>query len=212
MRPLVVVLEWLVLLPLWRAIFKPKILQGVFAAGSALVWLIIIVTVVAAVGGGGGEKPAAEVEGQPSPTGGAQPAAAPSKPQRVVQAVAGAVAEAENIRVTLLELTDPWTGSAPEHGTRYVAVRVAVENLGDHEHGLSSTNFHLDTSSSSFEAMVTFFKAKPDLFELAPFLHLSPGGKLEGWVNFVVAEGAELKRLSYDPNPITTDDIEFHFQ
>jgi hypothetical protein len=51
MRPLVVVLEWLVLLPLWRAIFRPRALQGLFAAATALAWLVIIV-LVATTGGG----------------------------------------------------------------------------------------------------------------------------------------------------------------
>lgn len=213
MRWLVVIFEWLVLLPLWRAIFKPKPLQGLFAAGTAVVWLIII-AIAAGVSGGGDEEPEVAGQAQPSPTAAAQETVSPSKPERIVQGIPGAVAEAENVRVTLLEVTDPWTGDGtlwgPQPGTKYVAIRVAVENLGGGDHDLDSTNFHLKTSS--FDGEVTFFKAEPDLFAAGPFLDLSPGARAEGWVTFVVAEPAQLTMLKYDPDIFTTKDIEFHFR
>ncbi len=67
MRWLVVTLEWLVLLPLWRRIFKPKIVQWTAAAVTALIWVIVI-AVAAAAGGGGdnGESASAQATSPPS--------------------------------------------------------------------------------------------------------------------------------------------------
>lgn len=39
-------LGWLVLLPLWRAIFKPRLLYGLFATATALLWIIFIFAIV----------------------------------------------------------------------------------------------------------------------------------------------------------------------
>ena len=136
------------------------------------------------------------------------------KERRIVQAVPGAVAEAEGVRVTLHEVVDPWVEEglfeAPQPGTRYVAIRVSLENVGDGDHALYSSNFDLKTSS--YDGEVTFFKAEPDLFAPGPFLNLSSGARAEGWVTFVVAEGAGLTMLKYDPSLVTTNDVEFHWE
>lgn len=68
MRWLIVTLEWLVLLPLWRAIFKPKPIQVIFASGTAFVWLIVIIVVAAVSGGGDDDDNGAATQAQPSPT------------------------------------------------------------------------------------------------------------------------------------------------
>jgi len=45
MKRIVPVLEWVVLLPLWRKVFRPRPLQAVFAAGTAIGWLLIVVAI-----------------------------------------------------------------------------------------------------------------------------------------------------------------------
>ena len=40
------ILGWLVLLPLWRAIFKPRLLYGLFATATALLWIVLILAIV----------------------------------------------------------------------------------------------------------------------------------------------------------------------
>jgi hypothetical protein len=137
-----------------------------------------------------------------------------AKPQRIVQAIPGTVAEAEGIRITFLEKVEPWTAygqfGEPPAGNVYVAVKIAMENAGKRDHNLSASNFALKTSG--FDGEVTYSKAEPDLFAAGPFPTLSKGSRVEGWVTFTVAQGTQLKLLKYDPDPVTTDDIEFHFQ
>lgn len=67
MRWLVVVLEWLVLLPLWRAVFRPRALQVLFTGGVALAWLVAII-ILATAGGDGDNITESVVQTQPSPT------------------------------------------------------------------------------------------------------------------------------------------------
>jgi hypothetical protein len=153
-------------------------------------------------------------EVKPQVPGDGQETAKPGGPQRIVAAIPGAVAEAEGIRMTFLEKVDPWTAygqfEEPPAGNIYVAVKIAMENVGKRDHDLWPSNFSLKTSS--FDGEVTYFKAEPDLFAAGPFLTLSNGARAEGWVTFTVAQGAQLRLLKYDPDPLTTSDIEFHFQ
>lgn len=46
MKRVVAVLEWTVLLPLWRRIFKPKPLQVAFAVGTGIILLLAFVVIV----------------------------------------------------------------------------------------------------------------------------------------------------------------------
>jgi hypothetical protein len=239
MRWLIVILEWLVLLPLWRVIFKPKPIQVIFAAGTVFMWLIVLI-VVAAVSGGGDEDdngPAAqaqpsptvvaegsptveppadgEVQETPEPT--PEPTPTPEEPsiERIVAAVPGAVAEARGVRITLNDIIDPWVSPSdfapdePQPGNRFVVFDVTMEYVKE-----SGTHFACDinfrlTDTEAFAYDTAF------LFDLEPMLQcidLGGGQKTRGWMGFEVGEAAQLDLLKYDPDLFTTDDIEFNFQ
>ncbi len=77
-----VILGWLVLLPLWQAIFRPKILQLLFVTATALVWLIIIGGIIgAAVGGGEKKSQSASQAVQANSTAQSNPAVPPTAVQ-----------------------------------------------------------------------------------------------------------------------------------
>jgi len=237
MRWLVVILEWLLLLPLWRRIFKPTVIQGFFAAGTALVWLIIIVAIAASAGGGDEEEgePAARAEGSPTAPAAAEsptaeeveetPAAeetpkeeeAPEAPsiERIVAGVPGAVAEAEGVRITLNDIVDPWVSPSefapdePDPGKRFVAFDVTIEYVKE-----SGTHFACDINFTLTDAEAFAYEYEL-LFDLEPAfdcIGLGGGQKTRGWTGFEVNEGATLDLLKYDPDIFTTDDIEFQFQ
>lgn len=235
MRWLVVILEWLFLLPLWRRIFKPKVIQGFFAAGTALVWLIIIIAIAASAGGGDEEEgetaaqalasptapaaaespapeaPAEEVEEPPAEEEAAEEEETPEPPpvERIVAGVPGAVAEAEDVRITLSQIVDPWVSDnmfiEPASGKRFVSFEVTIEQM-DGSHLASDFNFQL-TDAEGFASDPTFGGPEPAL----PTIDLGKGQKTQGWVLFEVNEGTALKLLKYDPNLFTTNDIEFQF-
>lgn len=72
MRWLIPILEWLVLLPLWRRIFPLRPLRVAAATGTGIVWLIIIIVAAASAGRGGDEEAAARLTAPtrtPTPTG-----------------------------------------------------------------------------------------------------------------------------------------------
>jgi hypothetical protein len=238
MRWLVVILEWLLFLPLWRRIFKPKVIQGFFAAGTALVWLIIIIAVAASAGGGGDEEGEPAAQAQRSPT---APAAAesptaevpveeetpevqetpeegetPEPPpiERIVAGVPGAVAEAEGVRITLNDIADPWVSPSefapdePDPGKRFVAFDVTIEYTKE-----SGTHYACWTEFTLSDADAFAYEYEL-LFDLEPMLNcidLGGGQKTRGWMGFEVNEGAALSLLKYDPDIFTTNDIEFHF-
>ena len=235
MRWLVVILEWLVLLPLWRRIFKPKVIQGFFAGGTALVWLIIVIVAASAGGGDDDEDGQPAAQEQPSPT---APAATesptaeapaeevqetpveqetPEAPaiERIVSGVPGAVAEAEGVRITLNDIVDPWVSPSqfpldePSPGKRFVAFDVTLHWVKESgTHFACWTEFTLtDTDAFLFEWEL--------LFDLEPQLDcvdLGGGQKTRGWIGFEVNEGTPLDLLKYDPDFFTTNDIEFQFQ
>jgi hypothetical protein len=231
MRWLVVILEWLVLLPLWRRIFKPKVIQGFFAAGTALVWLIVIIAVASSGGGDGEGEPAARAQASPTVAAAAESPTAevpaeeetpevqetpeeaetPEPPpiERIVAGVPGAVAEAEDVRITLSQIVDPWVSDnmfiEPASGKRFVSFEVTIEQM-DGSHLASDFNFQL-TDAEGFASDPTFGGPEPAL----PTIDLGKGQKTQGWVLFEVNEGTALKLLKYDPNLFTTNDIEFQF-
>jgi hypothetical protein len=135
----------------------------------------------------------------------------PAKPTNKVAGVAGAVAEAEDVRVTLNQVVDPWVSDnqfeQPDAGKRFVAFDVTIENVGGSgTHYASPINFKL-TDSESFAYEITFFGPDPALRTTG----LGSGEKTRGWVPFEVNQNASLAVLKYDPNMFTTDDIEFQF-
>jgi len=192
------------------------------AYGGPIVGVIALVIIVAVVAGGGGDEdegrvvqqptgsPAAEVQ---APAEGETPEAA--KPERIVAAAVGAVAEAEGVRIVLNAIADPWVSAAefapdrPDAGKRFVAFDVTIEYVRDSgSHYGCWANFKLsDTDGFAYEYDLLF-----DLDPKLDCVDLGSGQKTRGWMGFEVNEAAELDLLKYDPNIFTTDDVEFHFQ
>jgi len=197
---------------------------------ASVLVLIIIIAVATSGGGGGDEEGQPAAQAQPSPT--APPAAesptaeapaeevqetpagaeTPEPPpiERIVAGVPGAVAEAEDVRITLSQIVDPWVSDnmfiEPASGKRFVSFEVTIEQM-DGSHLASDFNFQL-TDAEGFASDPTFGGPEPAL----PTIDLGKGQKTQGWVLFEVNEGTALKLLKYDPNLFTTNDIEFQFQ
>ena len=191
MKRVTAVLEWAVLLPLWRRTFKPKPLQVAFAVGTGIILLLAFV----AIAFQGREKDAEPREGA-----------------NAVPAAQGAVAEAEHVRVILHETTDPWTSEglfqqSPE-GRRIVAFDVTIEffdNDGTH----NANPFHFKLTDANDFAYAEVLRGPEPRLEAVP---LESGQKTRGWIAFEVESSTPLKLLRYDPNVLTKKDIEFTFQ
>lgn len=159
--------------------------------------------------GGGGQTPA-PAQSQPTPT--------PQGPQRIVTAAPGAVAEAEGVRVTLHEIRDPFVSNNPfaqaPQGKRFVAFDVTVERTRSPGHYASCGSFKLvdqggfvsDFSGGALGAVMA------DNLPVLSGAQIGEGEKVRGWCGFEMGAGARLAVLKYDPNPVTTSDIEFRFQ
>lgn len=237
-------LEWLVLLPLWRRLIKSPGGRIAAATGTGIVWIIIVVIAATSGGGDDGDGAiVAEVEGTPTPTIAPIETALPTpeltatptpeltpeptpsptstptvvvtpESERIVPAEPGAIAVAQDIRVTLNEIMDPWVDTTeffsdePAPGKRFVAFDVTLENVADSgTHFAFSGNFKL-TDIDGFVANEGFvINLEPHLFGA----DLGSGEKTRGWIVFEVNEGAALDILKYDPDIFTTDDIEFQF-
>ncbi len=219
----------------WRWAGQRETTQGkVLAYGGPIVGvivLVIIISVAASTGGGDdgdGGGNGAQVAGQPTqleadrgaddqePVEPVQPTDTPEPEiERIVQAVPGAVAEAEDVRITLNDIVDPWVSTAefapdePEPGKRYVALDVTLQYVTDRgTHLACEFNFRL-TDTDAFAYDTAF------LFDLEPTLEcidLGGGERTRGWIAFEVNEAAQLDLLKYDPDIFSTDDIEFQFQ
>lgn len=191
MKRILPVLEWAVLLPLWRRVFKPKALQAVFAGGSLVLWLIIIAAVVFDPDGDEPEQ---------------------AESANAVPATAGAVAEAEHVRVVLHAIADPWTSDGifqqPAEGRRLVAFDVTIDFFDDDgTHNANPFHFSL-TDTADFAYAEVLRGPEPMLQAVA----LGSGQKTRGWIAFEVDGTTPLDTLTYDPNPLTTRDIAFSFQ
>ena len=219
-----------------RRIFKPKLVRGFFAVGTALL-LLIIVLVAAIAGGDGGDgesvagaQPSLAAEavmgGSETPTAEATPGDEESPPkvqetpeapavEHIVAGVPGAVAEARGVRITLNNTVDPWVSpsefarDAPDPGKRFVAFDVTVEYVKEGgTHLAYDAHFRL-TDAAAFAYDATF------LFDLEPALEcvdLAGGEKTRGWIGFEVNEAAQLDLLKYDPDIYIPNDIEFRFE
>lgn len=184
------VLEWVVLLPLWRWVFKPRPLQAVFATGTAIAWLLIV---IAMVFDDDGSEPAAQ--GANAVTGGP-----------------GAVAEAEHVRVILHEIADPWTSESPfqrpAEGRRLVAFDVTIDFFDDD--GTHNSNpFHFKVTDARGFAYAEVLRGPEPMLQAVA---LGSGEKTRGWIAFEVDGSTALDTLTYDPNLFTKKDIEFTFR
>lgn len=221
----------------WRWAGERESTQGkVLAYGgpvAAIVILIIIISVAASAGGGddgeeltaGQPTEAADVDpddpepadGEPAePTQPPEPTDTPEPEiERIVQAVPGAVAEAEDVRITLNEIVDPWVSTAefapdePGPGKRFIAMDVTIQYVADSgTHLACPFDFRL-TDSDAFAYNTAF------VFDLQPTLEcidLGGGQRTRGWIVFEVNEGAQPDLLKYDPDIFSTNDIEFQFE
>ncbi len=233
------VLEWLVLLPLWRRVISNPSWHVPAAVGTGIAWVLIIIIIAVATAGGddeGGEAvmgeptvtaaaepevteepteiPEATPEPPPEPTATPEPTPPPES-ERIVPAVPGAVAEAEGVQITLNEIIDPWISTAefafdePSPGNRFVAMDITIQYVKD-----SGTHFACDINFRLTDAEAFAYDAA-FLIDLEPSLKcidLGGGQKTRGWMGFEIGEGAILDLLKYDPDIFTTNDIEFQFQ
>ncbi len=154
--------------------------------------------------------PEPTVEPTPDPTPTEEP-----ETERIVPAVPGAVAEAEGVQITLNEIIDPWISTAefafdePGPGNRFIAMDITIQYTKDSgTHFACDINFRLtDAEACAYDAAI--------LIDLEPSLKcidLGGGQKTRGWMGFEIGEGAILDLLKYDPDILTTNDIEFQFQ
>ncbi len=77
------VLEWLVLLPLWRRVISDERWHVPAAAGTGIAWVIIIIIIISVASGGGGDDDGETVSGEPTtpavtPTPGPEPLDVPA--------------------------------------------------------------------------------------------------------------------------------------
>ena len=219
----------------WRWAGERPTTQGkVFAYGgpvAAILILIIIISVTASAGGGG-DGDGEQVAGQPTEAapGDQEPddqeTAEPTQPpeptdtpepeiESAVTAVPGAVAEADDVRITLNEIVDPWVSTAefapdePGPGKRFFALDVTIQYVTDSgTHLACDFNFRLtDTDAFAYDPEFLF-----DLEPRLECIELGGGERTRGWIAFEVNEGAQLDLLKYDPRLFSPNDIEFHFQ
>lgn len=121
----------------------------------------------------------------------------------------GASAVAEDLRITVQDIADPYKSSnqfsEPAKGKHFVAFKVLVENVGEDQQNVSPFDFTLldDTGFQYDPGFIVFEEAELSSADLAG------GAKTSGWFGFEVNDGAAPAKLTYDPNPFTDDDIEF---
>ena len=108
MKRLITILEWLVLLPLWRRAIKDPRWRIGAAVGTGLAWLILVVIIASAAGGDDADEPESlAVAGSPqTPTVEPTPTVAPTPtptpaPDPRVEAVVLRVIDGDTIEVSL---------------------------------------------------------------------------------------------------------------
>jgi len=126
--------------------------------------------------------------------------------------VVGQSATAQGIRVTILQIVDPFTSAnpiaKPAGGTRFVAFKVRIENVSDKNHFFNRSNLRLRHAAN--EQTAPAFGASPDKpsLEDAPD-SIAAGANIEGWEAFELPIGMALKDLIYVPDPFAGPDIHF---
>ena len=174
---------------------------------GGLIGLVVVVAIIAVAAGGGSDKATKEPT---QAAGGQQQAANAPAASRANEATLaeGQSATAEGLKLTLLQIQDPYVStnqfSRPATGNRFVAFKVQIENVGSREASANAFNFKL-LDADNFQRQVTSVVfSEQSLLDQAQ--SLGGGAKIEGWVGFEVKEGVALKQLTYDPNPFTQTD------
>jgi hypothetical protein len=126
--------------------------------------------------------------------------------------VVGESATAQGIRVTILQIVDPFTSAdvnaKPAGGTRFVAFKLRIDNGSDKNHFFNRSNLRLRDAADELTAPA--FGASPDkpsLEDATP--SIAVGADVEGWEVFEVAAEVRLKDLIYIPDPFTEPYIHF---
>ncbi len=159
MNAIIRVLEWSVLLPLWRKVIPVPGWRIAAAVGTGSVWLIIIIA-VAASGGDGDPGTTVQDQGTPesvespeaTPTPGTTPAPTPtSTPEPTPEPTAAP--EQDNLNLTLGQTANVGDAEvtahsfrldsggeffAPDPGNVWIVVDATIVNTGDDEYNFSS--------------------------------------------------------------------------
>jgi Domain of unknown function (DUF4352) len=190
MNRIVRIIEWLALLPLWRRVAKETPVQFILATVTAILWPVLIVAIAF-----NGDRQEPSAEGATS-----------------VRASPGAVAEAEEVRIILHQIANPWSSDdafqqAPD-GTRLVAFELTVDFLGTEGTHLANP-FHFKLIDSADFVYAEILGGPEPVLNA---INLSPGQKTRGWIAFEVQAVTPLKQLVYDPDASSKEAVEFSFQ
>jgi hypothetical protein len=180
---LAIALGWLVLLPLWRAIFKPKIIQRILSGVTAVVWVLVILAAIGAIVGGGGGTNAGTTPQVASQS--AQPGAT-SQPASVQTQIGNLLFTVNGVS----PYSDPIIPAEP--GTHYVAVDLSIKNAGD-ETGLNSFDFGVKDSAGFIDSSSTTTGPKP----LLGLVSIVAGQDIRGFIVFKIADGRDPVELQY---------------
>ena len=181
-------------------------LLGGFAIGcGGLLGLLLLFVVIAVAVSEDGGPGATEGDRSTAPP----PAEAEAENEALL--APGQSATAEGLRITLVEIVDPFVSSnsfsRPKAGHRHVAFRVLIENVSNRNQFVSPFDFTLtDAENFQYDPTSVVFDG-PSLYDCPS--QLTGGGRCEGWLGFEVREGAGLKDLMFDPNTFTKTDHHF---
>jgi hypothetical protein len=179
---LAIVLGWLVLFSLWRAIFKPKLLQRSLATLTGVVWLAFALSAVVAVVGGNQSTDNATLA--PSVSGGSRDtASAQTSPPAILSGALDGV----QINVTNVDRAWPqptpnqsWPGqfffATPDPSFHIVRLDVTFAvTQGEHEVDLGSINVK---DSLGYQHAASPYYAEPCDFTSNRTFSLAAGGQL----------------------------------
>ena len=202
------ILEWLVLLPLWRRLIKSPTGQMAASAGTGIVWIALIILI--AVSGGGDDDADETVQDQgtpepaitatatpeateaPMPTPEATPTPTPEPTEAPEQddlnLALGQTANVGDAEVTAhsFRLDSGGEFFAPDAGNVWIVVDATIVNTGDNEYNFSSLLQLAVRDTEGREYDVTF---GPDIASQLDGTILA-GDNLRGETAFEVPEAA----------------------
>jgi hypothetical protein len=179
---------------------------------TTLVLLVFLVAACSDAGDNGtpqaGEDTAVDATSEAtSPTDGATTSPVPTVGSSAPLAPR-AVAEADGIRVTLLQLVDPWQTppgeERPGDGMRYVEIAVTVENYSGRSLHLGYDDFTFESDAESAVGI--------DIGGATPYLEsqtLAADATVQGFVVAELPDDAQLTVIRFDADVSTPDEIVF---